>query len=212
MKATLYVVLLSMMATAAVACPGFSVGQTSCSSGVLTKSSLSATCSSDNTIYVTGTVTAGSDFDGGSKVTLLPCVRGTGGNVCFDKYQQDAGSICELISAADGSGDCGSAGTYNVDLGFEIPEEARKLSSMFSMFEIKVLIDEEEACQQQADSTNNAAFLMVGVGSIVGASALYFIRRRKKPLLVLDDEEVNFDGAPQAQFVEMKGYDVGRMA
>ena len=33
---------------------------------------------------------------------------------------------------------------------------------MFSMFEIKVLIDDEETCQQQADSTNSAAFLMVG--------------------------------------------------
>ena len=79
------------------------------------------------------------------------------------------------------------------------------------MFEVKVLIDDEEACQQEADSTN-AAFLMVGVGSIVGASALFFIRRRRKPLLVLDEEEVNFDGAPQSQFVEMKGYDIGCMA
>ena len=48
--------------------------------------------------------------------------------------------------------------------------------------------------------------------SIVGASALFFIRRRRKPLLVLEEEEVNFDGSPRSQFVEMKGYDVGRMA
>ena len=152
----------------------------------------------------------GSTFDGTEKVTLLPCIKYSMGKACFDKYKQDVGDICEFISSSDGSCD-GTAGTYNVDAGFEIPSEAQALSNVYSMFEIKVLVDDEETCQHEADSAN-AAFSIVGVGSIVGASALFFIRRRRKPLLVLEEEEVNFDGSPRSQFVEMKGYDVGRMA
>ena len=205
--------LCSLLAGTVASCPGFSIGQTTCSSGVLTRSNLSAQCSDEeNTVYVSGTATAGSDFDGSAKVTLLPCVWGTAGRICFDQAQQDVGEICNLISNADGN-DCGTAGSYTVDQTFEIPEEAQAFSSVWSMFTIKVLIDDEESCQQEVDSSN-AAFLMVGVGSVFVVSGLYFMRRRKKPLLVLDEseDEVNFEGTPRHHFVEMKGYDAGRMA
>ncbi|KAG7351375.1 hypothetical protein IV203_010735 [Nitzschia inconspicua] len=197
-----------------VACPGFSVGQTTCSSGVLSKSNLSAQCSDEeNTIYVSGTVTAASDFDGNAKVTLLPCVWGTAGKVCFDQYKQDAGELCNLISNADGN-ECGSAGSYVVDETFTIPEQAQSIRSIWNMFTVKVLIDDEESCQQEADSST-AAFLMVGIGSLFLVSGLFFMRRRKQPLLVLndeEDEEADFGCTPRHHFVEMKGYDAGRMA
>jgi LPXTG-motif cell wall-anchored protein len=203
------IVCLFSCATVA-ACPGISVGQTSCSTGVLTGSSLSTQCSDENTIYVSGTVTAGTDFNGDATVTLLPCVWGTGGKVCFDQYKQNAGAICNLISNADGNA-CGTAGSYSVDQTFEIPEESQSLSSIWNMFTIKILIDDEEACQTQADSTNASAYLLVGVGSLLTVSGLYFMRRRKRPLVVLDDED-DLDGTAQHRFVEMKGYDAGRMA
>lgn len=206
--------LLSVFGCVDAACPGISVGQTTCSSGVLTGSNLSAQCSSeDNEIVVTGSVTAGSDFDSDAKVTLLPCVWGSAGKICFDQYKQDAGEICNLISNADGN-DCGTAGSYTVNETFEIPEQAQSISSIWSMFSIKVLIDDEESCQQEADSSN-AAFLMVGVGSLFLVSGMYFMRRRKNPLLVLnedDEEEANLDGTPRHHFVEMRGYEAGRMA
>jgi hypothetical protein len=199
-------------ATDVAACPGISVGQTSCSSGVLTGSNLSTQCSEENTIYVSGTVTAGSDFDADAQVTLLPCVWGTSGKVCFDQYKQTAGEICNLISNTDGNS-CGTAGSYSVDQTFDIPEEAQSISSIWNMFTIKILIDDDETCQQEADSSNasSAAYLMVGVGSLLTVSGLYFMRRRKRPLVVLDDED-DLDGTAHHRFVEMKGYDAGRMA
>jgi hypothetical protein len=203
------IVWLLSLATA-VACPGISLGKTSCSSGVLTASKLNSQCSEENTIYVSGTVTAGSDFNGDAKVTLLPCVWGTGGKVCFDQYKQDAGEICSLITNADGNA-CGTAGSYSVDQTFEIPEEAQSISSIWSMITIKILIDDEEACQQQVDASTASAYLMVGVGSLLTISGLYFMRRRRRPLIILDDED-DMDGAAQHRFVEMKGYDAGRMA
>ncbi|KAL3906160.1 MAG: hypothetical protein SGILL_009383 [Bacillariaceae sp.] len=218
MKSTLSTLLLALLATAATACPGFTVGQTSCSSGVLSSSSLSAQCSGDeddaSTIYVSGSVTASSDFDGDASVTLLPCARFTAGNVCFDNYKQDAGDVCSLLTTPDG-GSCGSAGTYSVDLAFDVPEQAQQYVNSFtsSLFTIKVLIDDDETCQASADATTQG-FIMVGVGSVIGASALFFMRRRKKPLLVLEDagdEQIEF-GTPRANFVEMKGFEVGCIA
>jgi LPXTG-motif cell wall-anchored protein len=209
----LQLLICSLLVGTVAACPGFSVGQTTCSSGVLTKSNLNAQCSDEEgTVYVSGTATAGSDFNANAKVSLLPCVWGTAGKICFDQYKQDAGEICNLIVNADGN-DCGTAGSYTIDQTFEIPDEAQAFSSVWNVFTIKVLIDDEESCQQEADSSN-AAFLMLGIGSIFVVSGLYFMKRRKKPLLVLDDveEEVNFDGTPRHHFVEMKGYDAGRMA
>mmetsp|Transcript_22488 Transcript_22488/g.41858 ORF Transcript_22488/g.41858 Transcript_22488/m.41858 type:complete len:218 (-) Transcript_22488:92-745(-) len=185
---------------AAESCPGAAFSTTSCSEGIFTGSSLSTDCSSDeNSVTVTGSVTAKSEFDGNSQVTLLPCLRYTAGAACLNQYAQEVGSICNYITSTSGD-ECGSAGEYTITQTFEIPEEAQKYKSLFSMATVKVLVGDDEDCEQ-----SRSAYLTVGVASLFAVSgvSLYFMRRRKRPLLVLDDEE-DGQGTAQHRFIEMK--------
>jgi hypothetical protein len=199
MKVSTYLVSLALLpAVTLAACPNFSLESTSCTSGILTSSSVSATCA-DDVVSVTGDATVSSDFDGETKVTLVPCVRGTGGMMCFDSYKQDAGSICDLISSESVA--CGAAGDYTISESFTIPEEANKISSMWSLFTIKVYIGDEEACQQEASSSSSSAYLMVGVAGLLGVGGVsFFMRRKRRPLIVLEEDG---EGNGQSRFIEM---------
>lgn len=200
MKLSTYFVFLSLLpAGSLAACPSFSLESTSCTSGILSSSSISATCSNE-TVSVTGDATVSAEFDGETKVTLIPCVRGTFGSMCFDSYKQDAGKICDLISSEEV--DCGAAGDYTISESFVIPEEANQISSMWSFFTIKVYIGDEEACEQEASSSSSSAYLMVGVASLlgVGGVSLYFMRRKRRPLIVLNEDG---EGNGQSRFIEL---------
>lgn len=187
--------LLFPAIVSASSCPRFTTGSTSCSSSIFSGSSLHASCSDDNVISVSGTVTVSKSFEGNEKVTLLPCL--SGGLYCFSKYQQDVGDICGLLTNKNGD-ECGSTGTYYVDKEFAIPASAQQSSVVMGMITIKVLVDDEEACEQQA--TASTSYMMFGVASVGLVGGLLFVRRRqlrKRPRLVL------VDGATDS-FVEMK--------
>jgi hypothetical protein len=149
-------------------------------------------------VSVFGSVTAAEDFDADSKVTLLPCVRGSAGQICFDKYAQDAGNICNLILSTGSA--CGTAGDYTIETEFELPEEVKNINWMWNMITVKVLVGDEEVCEQNAATS---AYFTVGFASLfaVGGMSLYFMRRKKRPLIVLDDDA---EGEGQHRFVEMK--------
>ena len=168
---------------------------------------------------ISGSVTAPSSFDGDAEVTFVPCIRSTG--VCFDEYAQNGGSVCDLIYTTDGS-ECGSAGQYTIDQEFDIPEEATNHSWLMRFVTIRVLINNEEACTQNATSTSSSAFMTMGVASLfaVGGLSLYFMRRRRRPLIVLVEDDLA--GNHVISFVQMNdmspsvssiaGYSVSAMA
>lgn len=194
-------VLQLISASSSTSCPGFRLGGTSCNSGIFSSSSVSAACSNDGDVVITGTVTAKSSFDGDSEVTFVPCVKATG--ICFDEYAQSGGNICNLISTSDGSS-CGSAGKYSIDQEFDIPDEVTNHSWLMRFVTIRVLIGNEEACTQDATSSSSstAGFLTVGVASLfaVGGMSL-FMRRRRKPLIVLEEDALDNH---VISFVQMK--------
>ena len=175
----------TLVATSFASCPGFKLGSTSCSSGIFSRSSISASCTSDGSVVIAGTVTTKSSFDEDASVTFVPCIRTTG--VCFEDYEQNGGKICDLISTSDGSS-CGSATTYTIDQQFDVPDEVNEHSWAMRFVTIKVLIDNEEACQQNATTSSSSAFMATGMASLfaVGGLSLYFVRRRRRPLLVLE--------------------------
>jgi hypothetical protein len=179
---------LLLAAPVAASCPRFTTGSTSCSSGIFTDSDLSASCSDDDVISISGTVTA-VEFDGTENVKLVPCFMG----YCFTQYTQDAGEICNLIENADGN-DCGAAGTYTVDEEFAIPDSAQRASAVMGAVKIKVFVNDEEACSQLA--TANASYnMMVGCASlflVAGVGVVMRRRRRRRPLIVLDGASDNF--------------------
>ena len=152
-------------------------------------------------MVISGTVTAPYGFDN-ADVTFVPCIRSTG--FCFEDYAQDGGKICDLISTSDGS-DCGSAGEYSIDQEFDVPKEATEHSWAMRFVTVKVLIDNQEACTQNATSTSSSAFMATGMASLfaVGGLSLYFVRRRSRPLLVLDGEGFLGQGEDHG-FVMMK--------
>mmetsp|Transcript_9135 Transcript_9135/g.19154 ORF Transcript_9135/g.19154 Transcript_9135/m.19154 type:complete len:228 (-) Transcript_9135:369-1052(-) len=194
-----WLVVGCLIPASVASCPGFSLGTTSCSSGIFSSSSISASCSDNGEVAISGTVTAPSSFED-AKVTFVPCIRSTG--VCFDEYAQDGGKVCDLISSTSGS-ECGSAGEYQIDQEFDIPDEVTNHSWAMAFVTIKVLINNEEACTQNATSDSSSAFMATGMASLfaVGGLSLYFMRRRKRPLLVLD--ETMYGERRIAGFVEM---------
>mmetsp|Transcript_27677 Transcript_27677/g.31043 ORF Transcript_27677/g.31043 Transcript_27677/m.31043 type:complete len:226 (+) Transcript_27677:98-775(+) len=196
----LLAVQLISVSSSSTSCPGFRLGGTSCSKGIFSSSSVSASCSDDGDIMITGTVTAKSSFDSDSEVTFVPCVKATG--ICFHEYAQSGGNICNLISASDGSS-CGSAGKYSIDQEFDIPDEVTNYSWLMSFVTIRVLIGNEEACTQDATSSSSSS-VVVGVASLfaVGGISLFFMRRRRKPLIVLEEDAVNDNHV--ISFVQMK--------
>jgi LPXTG-motif cell wall-anchored protein len=212
MKVSTYLIVLSSLfpAVSLASCPGFSLGSTKCtSSSILSSSTFSASCSDDNSISVSGTADIGSDFDADAKVTLVPCVRGTGGLACFDKYKQEVGTICDMISSETVA--CGvAADDYTLSKSFDIPEEANKVSYLWSMITIKVFIGDEESCEQETGSSSSG-YLMVGVAGMfaVGGVSLYFMRRRRRPLIVLDEDG---EGTSQHRFIEMEMNSASAMA
>eukprot|EP00532_Pseudo-nitzschia_australis_P006500 CAMPEP_0168172220 /NCGR_PEP_ID=MMETSP0139_2-20121125/5120_1 /TAXON_ID=44445 /ORGANISM="Pseudo-nitzschia australis, Strain 10249 10 AB" /LENGTH=227 /DNA_ID=CAMNT_0008089821 /DNA_START=40 /DNA_END=723 /DNA_ORIENTATION=+ len=181
------ILALYLIPTSTASCPGFKLGTTTCNSGIFSRSTISASCADDGKVAITGTVTAPSDFDD-AEVTFVPCIRSTG--VCFDDYGLEGGNICDFISSSDGS-DCGSAGIYTIDQEFDIPEEVTDHSWLMRLVTIRVLINDEEACTQNATTTaSSSAFMATGMASLfaVGSLSLYFMRRRKRPLVVLSEE------------------------
>lgn len=214
----LWMAMVSSTAIVGASCPGFRLGKTSCSSGIFSKSSLSASCSGmgddeeeeeDNKgmVAVSGTVTAPSDFDPDASVTFVPCIRSTG--ICFESYAQDGGKVCDYLTSQDG-GDCGTNGRYDVYGEFDVPDSIVKDHSWSMRFvTIKVLIDHQEACTQNATSdASSEAFMASGMASIfaVGGLGLYFVRRRTRPLLVLDANEQYYyyeENDPVGKTVEM---------
>mmetsp|Transcript_2887 Transcript_2887/g.7935 ORF Transcript_2887/g.7935 Transcript_2887/m.7935 type:complete len:262 (+) Transcript_2887:121-906(+) len=186
-------------------CPGFQMGKTSCSTGIFSKSSLSATCpgagdddvekteEDSGKVAVTGTVTAPNDFDPDASVTFMPCIRSTG--ICFDSYAQDGGRVCDYLESRNGN-DCGTNGRYDVYGEFDLPDDVVKDHSWSMRFvTIKVLIDHQEACTQNATTkASSEAFMASGMASLfaVGGLGLYFVRRRRKPLLVLDANQQQY--------------------
>ncbi|VEU43183.1 unnamed protein product [Pseudo-nitzschia multistriata] len=177
---------LHLISFSTASCPGFKLGTTTCNSGIFSRSSIKASCAEDDKVEVSGTVTAPSAFED-AEVTFVPCIRSTG--VCFDEYSQRGGNICDLISASDGS-DCGSAGTYTIDQEFDIPEEVTDHSWFMRLVTIRVLINDEEACTQNATTNaSSSAFMATGMASLfaVGSLSMYFMRRRQRPVLVLDE-------------------------
>lgn len=169
-------------------CPGFELGKTSCSSGIFSSSSIQASCSEDGEVAITGTLTAPSDFDENAEVTFVPCIRSTW--ICFDEYTQNGGAVCDLISNSDGA-DCGSAGQYSIEEEFDVPEQAIDHSWTMRFMTIKVLIDHQEACTQNAtSSSSSASFMATGMVSLFafGGLGMYFGRKRRRPLLVLEGD------------------------
>jgi hypothetical protein len=139
-------------------------------------------------VAVQGTVTAPSAFDN-AEVTFVPCIRSTG--VCFDEYEMNGGKICDLISTTDGS-DCGSAGTYYIEEEFDVPDAVIEHSWAMRFVTIKVLIDNQETCEQNATTTSSSAsFMATGMASLfaVGGLSMYFFRRRRRRLLVSDEHD-----------------------
>lgn len=194
-------VYLMATPTVAASCPGFRLGTTSCNSGIFSRSSISASCADDGEVAVTGTVRAPYDFDD-AEVTFVPCIRSTG--FCFEEYAQNGGKICDLISRSDGSDDCGTAGQYTISQEFSVPDEVSEHSWAMRLVTIKVLIDNEEACTQNATSTSSSAFMATGMASLfgVGIFGLYFVRQKRRPLLVLDADEYR-EGNNHHMFVHM---------
>lgn len=186
--------LASALVTSSLgSCPGFNLGTTSCSSGIFSSSSISASCTDDGNVEIYGTIKASSTFDSDASVTFVPCIRATG--VCFEDYEQNGGKICDLISTSDGSS-CGSVATYEINQEFDIPDEVSEYSWAMSFVTVKVLIDDEEACQQNASTSSSSAFMATGMASLfaVGGLSLYFVRRRKRPLLVLEGDGLFGEG------------------
>lgn len=176
---------LYLVPTSTASCPGFKFGTTTCNSGIFSRSTVSASCADDGKVVISGTVTAPSAFED-AEVTFVPCIRSTG--VCFDEYAQNGGNICKVISTTDGS-ECGSAGQYAIDQEFDIPEEVTEHNWLMRLVTIRVLINNEEACTQNATTNaSSSAFMATGMASLfaVGGLSLYFMRHRKRPLLVLD--------------------------
>ena len=198
-----WLIASALIATSFGSCPNFSLGKTSCSSGIFSASSLSADCTDDDNIAVTGTVTAKSTFDDDASVSFIPCFRYTG--VCFEDYEQDGGKLCDLISATNGDS-CGSATTYYINQEFDVPREVEDYSWAMSMATIKVMIDNEEVCEQYASSSSSSAFMATGMASLfaMGGLSLYFVRRRKRPLLVLESDGLFGEGVDHG-FVTMNG-------
>jgi len=188
-----------LIASSTANCPTFRLGSTSCSSGIFSKSSISASCTGDGNVAVKGTVTAPYSFED-AEVTFVPCIRSTG--FCFQEYTQRGGSICDLISTTDGS-ECGSAGVYTIDEEFDVPEEATANSWLMRLVTIEVLIDDQEACTQNVTTGSSSAFMATGMASLfaVGSLSLYFVRRRRRPLLVLEGD--GFEGEDNHGFVTM---------
>lgn len=196
---------LHLLHRSTASCPGFKLGSTSCNSGIFSGSKISAYCSDSGSNYngsveISGTVTAPSAFED-AEVTFVPCFRATG--VCFDEYTLDGGHVCDLISTTDGS-ECGSAGTYTIQQKFDIPDEVTEHSWLMQFVTIKVLINNEEACTQNATSTSSSAFMTMGMASLfaVGGLGLYFMRRRKRPLMTLDANAAGYD-RHVGKFVQM---------
>eukprot|EP00536_Pseudo-nitzschia_multiseries_P003265 jgi/Psemu1/295155/fgenesh1_pm.49_\ len=195
------VMALCLIPMSTASCPGFKLGTTTCDSGIFSRSKVSASCADDGKVAISGTVTAPSTFDD-AEVTFVPCLRSTG--LCFDEFAQNGGSICDLISTTDGS-ECGSAGTYTIDQEFDIPEEVTEHSWLMRLVTIRVLINDEEACTQNATTNaSSSAFMATGMASLfaVGGLGLYFMRSRKRPLLVLD--EVAYADHHVGRFLQMK--------
>lgn len=191
---------LHLLPRSMASCPGFQLGSTSCNSGIFSGSKISAYCSDDGSVEISGTVTAPSAFED-AEVTFVPCFRATG--VCFDEYTQNGGHVCDLISTTTGS-ECGSAGTYTIQQKFDIPDEVTEHSWLMRLVTIKVLINNEEACTQNATSTSSSAFMTMGMASLfaVGGLGLYFMRRQKRPLLTLDANAAGYD-RHVGRFVQM---------
>ena len=174
-----------LMATSHASCPGFRLGTTSCNSGIFSKSSISASCASDGAIAVTGTVLAPNDFED-AEVTFVPCIRTTG--ICFDEYAQNGGTICDLIETKDGS-ECGTAGKYVIDQEFFVPDDVIKHSWAMRFVTVKVLVDNEEACTQNATTAaSSEAFMASGMACMVAVVGLgsYFVKRRR-PVIALEN-------------------------
>jgi uncharacterized protein (TIGR03382 family) len=180
-----------LIASSTASCPAFRLGSTSCSSGIFSRSSISASCAGDGNVSVQGTVTAPYSFED-ADVTFVPCIRTTG--FCFEEYTQQGGSICDLISTTDGS-ECGSAGKYTIHEEFDVPQEVTENSWAMRFVTIKVLIDDQEACTQNATTASSSAFMATGMASLfaVGGLSLYFVRRRRRPLLVLEGDGLGED-------------------
>lgn len=187
--------------TVAASCPGFRLGTTSCNSGIFSRSSIRASCADDGEVAVTGTVRAPYDFDD-AEVTFVPCIRSTG--ICFEDYAQSGGTVCDLIARTDGSDDCGTAGQYTISQEFSVPDEVSEHSWAMRLVTIKVLIDNEEACTQNATSTSSSAFMATGMASLfgVGIFGLYFVRQKRRPLLVLDADQYR-EGNNHDMYVHM---------
>ena len=184
----------SSSSSSSSSCPGFRLGTTSCT-GIFSDSTLVASCPNDDdsdVVAVSGTFTATSAFDESARVTFVPCLKVLG--FCFESYAQDGGSLCDLVTNDDGDDDCGSASTYSIDETFDVPKEAKDYSWAMGLVTIKVLVDHEEACSQDAyedyNSSTTSAFMATGISMAslfaVGGLGLYFVRRRRKPLLVLE--------------------------
>jgi hypothetical protein len=187
---------LQLFSASNAKCPGFNLGGTSCSSGIIfSSSSITASCPDDGDVSITGTLTAKSSFDGDSEVTFVPCIKGT--KICFDEYTQSGGNICNLISTSDGS-DCGSAGQYVIEQEFDIPDEVKNRSWLMTFVTIRVLVGNEDACTQDATSSSStsSAFIGVGIASLFAVAGLsvftHFMRRRKRPLIVLEEDAISF--------------------
>mmetsp|Transcript_26034 Transcript_26034/g.61191 ORF Transcript_26034/g.61191 Transcript_26034/m.61191 type:complete len:229 (-) Transcript_26034:374-1060(-) len=193
---------LYLIQTATASCPAFKLGTTTCNSGIFSRSKISASCANDGKVAITGTVTAPSTFED-AEVTFVACLRSTG--LCLDEYAQNGGSICDFISTTDGS-ECGSAGTYVIDQEFDVPEMVTDHSWLMRLVTIRVLINDEEACTQNATTNaSSSAFMATGMASLfaVGGLGLYFMRRRKRPLLVLDEAAYRHTDQHVGRFVQM---------
>lgn len=164
----------------------FKVKDVTCTGGIFSKSSLTTTCSDDcdggDTLTITGTVMAKSDFNNES-VIVVPCIVGFH---CFDEYRQEVGSICDWISDEN----CGSAGTHNVYKQVKIPKEASNYhyDKWNFLVTVKVLIGGDDSCSQSASAygsptsstSNHYGTTITGASAvmIVFAGGLFWKKRR----------------------------------
>lgn len=153
----------------------------------------SSSCGFGDNVSIGGTVEATESFSD-SNVVLSACILST---YCPEKYERNAGSLCDnWLTAADGQ-ECGAIGKYTIAAEERIPE-ADIGNAMSWMVTVTIgLQDECTAETTTSSSSYGTTYSGVGLVSLALGAAAFVARRRRG----VDESEEDADGA--SRFVEM---------
>lgn len=186
-----------LLVAASGSCPKVVTSHDDCSAAIFSGSgSIVTTCTEDNKLTVSGSFSTINVFDADVTILAVPCLMGT---ICFRKYGQEIGSLCD-IATNDAGAECGTAGSYTLNevSAYDLPDGS--MSSVYGSVTIKLLANDDEECEggkfmQRFQSSSNLGMSVVPVVGVMGLVSYMRRSRSRRPIL-------NLEGGDE-QFVEM---------